>query len=159
MTNELREIEQNELAQKLEYREQIQEFENMLSQQPEATFGNSPLAPLVHMFAPGIYVRQITLPKDSICVGKIHKYEHPNFLMSGKVKVVTEDGGYEILEAPMVMISPAGTKRAVHALEDTVWVTVHATDDTDTDRIEKEITVESYDELPDCKELQCPSLE
>jgi quercetin dioxygenase-like cupin family protein len=155
MTNELIEIKQTELAQKLEYREQIQNFEDMLSQQPEATFGNSPLAPLVHMFAPGIYVRQITLPKDSICVGKIHKYEHPNFLMSGKVKVVTEDGGYEILEAPMVMISPAGTKRAVHALEDTVWVTVHATNETDLEKIEDEVIAKSYEELPTNKESLC----
>jgi hypothetical protein len=29
-----------------------------------------------HYFAPGIYMREMTMPKGSIVVGKIHKTEH-----------------------------------------------------------------------------------
>jgi len=136
-------------------RRDIQDFELSLKTVKGAIIGDSTALPLVHMFAPGMYVRQITLPKGSMCVGKIHKHEHPNFLMSGKVQVVTENGGCEILTAPMVMISPAGTKRAVHALEDTVWVTVHATNETDLEKIEDEVIAKSYEELPTNKESLC----
>lgn len=125
-------------------RERICEFEDMMRQVPGVQHGDS--MPLKHSFAPGIYVREIFIPKDSVVVGKIHRHEHPNFLMSGKVKVVTEGAGIQILEAPMSIISPAGTKRVVHALEDTVWITVHATNSTNLDEIEKEVIVESFDE-------------
>ncbi len=57
--------------------------------------------------------------------GKIHKHQHPNFLMSGEVVVVTEEGGEEHLVGPMSIMSPPGTKRALHALTDLVWITVH----------------------------------
>ena len=139
---------------KIAIRQDIQAFEDLLAAHPGAIHGDSEIAPLTHMFAPGIYVRQIFLPKGTVCTGKIHKHEHPNFLMSGKVEVVTEDGGIEILEAPIAMISPAGTKRAVHALEDAVWVTVHATNETHLEKIEDEVIAKSYDELPE-KEIRC----
>ena len=146
-------IEKREPNLSLQYREMIQQFEHEIGQIQGAVHGDSEFAPLTHMFAPGIYVRQIFLPKGSVCVGKIHRHEHPNFLMSGRVRVVTEDGGMEELVAPMVMISPAKTKRAVYALEDTVWVTCHATNETDLDKIEEEVIAKTYEEL-ESKEMQ-----
>ena len=140
--------------QQMEIRGNISDFEDYMRTRSDVILGDSDMAPLKHMFAPGIYVRQIFLPKGSVCVGKIHKHKHPNFLMSGVVDVVTEDGGIERLTAPMAMISPCGTKRAVHAIEDTVWITVHATNETDLDKIEEEVIAKTYDELPD-KELLC----
>jgi quercetin dioxygenase-like cupin family protein len=104
--------------------------------------------PLKHTYASGIYVREIFIPKGKLIVGKIHRYEHPNFLMSGKVVVVTEEGGTETIEAPKSMISPAGTKRVVMALEDTVWITVHLNpkDSTDPKEIEEDVIVKSYEQ-------------
>jgi hypothetical protein len=78
--------------------------------------------------------------------GKIHRHSHPNFLMSGEVIVVTENGGKEHLKAPLSMISEPGTKRAVVALEDTVWITVHVTNETDLDKIEDYVIAKSYDD-------------
>jgi hypothetical protein len=103
--------------------------------------------PLKHSYADGVYVREIFIPKNKVLVGKIHKHSHPNFLMKGKVTVITESGGRETLEAPLSMISPAGTKRVVWAHEDTVWITVHVTDKTDVDEIEQEVIVPSYNLL------------
>ena len=123
-------------------------FEKVLSKQEGAVFGDSDLCPLKHSFAPGIYVREIFIPKGVTIVGKIHKHEYPNFLMRGEVLVTTEQGGKEHLKAPLSMISPAGTKRAVLALEDTVWITCHATDETDLDKIEEYVIAKSYKELP-----------
>lgn len=127
---------------KLATREKILKFEAVIAQLPGAMFGDA--LPLKHSFADGQYIREIFIPKDMVLVGKIHRHCHANFLMSGTVVVVTESGGREYIQGPVVMVSPAGTKRAVYTLEDTWWVTVHNTDIQDIDEIEKEVIVESY---------------
>lgn len=104
--------------------------------------------PLKHSYADGIYVREIFIPKGKVLVGKIHRHEHPNFLLKGDVTVVTEEGGTERIIAPKSMISPAGTKRVVVANEDTIWVTVHLNVDNkrDPEEIEKDVIVPSYEQ-------------
>ena len=131
---------------KLAHRESIQMFEDMMCQRPDAQYGN--VFPLKHTFAPGIYIREIEMPAGTVVVGRIHKHEHPNFLMKGVVEVFTEEGGLERLEAPKSIISPAGTKRVVHVIEDCTWITVHATDETDIDKLEEELVTNDYAELP-----------
>lgn len=106
-------------------REDILNFENILSKSEGATFGDSPELPLTHRFSDGMYTREIFIPKGTLLTGKIHKHDHPNFLMSGEVLVVTESAGKEILKGPLTMISPPGTKRALYAMTDVTWVTVH----------------------------------
>ena len=98
-----------------------------------AVFGDSDLCPLTHSFAPEMYIREIQIPAGVLIVGKIHRHTHPNFLMSGRVSVFTEEGGIQHLSAPCYMISPAGTKRVVYAHEDTSWVTVHNNPENTTD--------------------------
>lgn len=127
-----------------EVRAMIQELEQALAQIPGAVFGDSDLCPLLHSFGDGIYMREIFIPKGTVLTGKIHKHAHPNFLMMGEVIVVTEQGGREHLVAPCAMISPAGTKRAVCALEDTVWITVHVTTSQDLAVIEQELIAPDY---------------
>lgn len=132
----------------------IIEFEELLKQVPGAVLGDNDLMPLKHSFAPGVYVREIFIPKGSVLTGKIHRHEHPNFLMKGEVIVVTEFGGREHLKAPMSMISKAGTKRAVYAMEDTVWITIHAnpTNETDLLKIEEFVIAPTYQDLLPTKE-------
>lgn len=110
------------------------------------------VCPLKHYFAPGAYGREIFIPKDSLIVGKIHKHSHLNMLMKGRVSVLTEDGP-KMLEAPLTMVSAAGTKRVVYTHEDTVWVTVHLTNETDLEKIEDEIIAKTYEEFEAMKEL------
>ena len=92
-------------------RQQIVDLENLMLSIDGCEVGDNNTCPLKHSFADGIYVREIFIPKDSIVVGKIHKHEHPNFLMSGTVKIVTEFED-ELLTGPLSIISKAGTKRA-----------------------------------------------
>lgn len=119
----------------------------------EQAIGNSPQfdveagMPLKHLFAPGAYGRQITVPKDHWVIGKIHKHAHLNFLMKGRVAVLTEDG-LMVMEAPFSFVSRVGAKRLVLALEDTVWATVHLTDKTDLAEIEDEVIAKTFDDVP-----------
>jgi hypothetical protein len=45
-----------------------------------------------HDFAPGIYLRQMTMSEDSVVLGAVHKRDHAWFLLKGYVTVVSEDG-------------------------------------------------------------------
>jgi hypothetical protein len=101
---------------------------------------------LQHVFAPGAYGRTLSFPKGTLIVGKIHKHAHLNVLSKGDVLVLTESGGLERMVGPLTMVSPPGTKRAVYALEDTVWTTVHLTDETDLEKIEDHVIAKTYEE-------------
>ena len=77
-----------------------------------------------HFFAPGMYLRELTVPAGMLIVGKIHKHEHFLLVLKGKAEVISEFGR-DVVEAGHISISPAGVKRVVLALEDTQFVTVH----------------------------------
>ncbi len=102
--------------------------------------------PLQHSFIDGVYVRTIHIPAGTVIVGKIHKHSHANILSQGEVSVFTEGGGLERLKGPLTMVSEAGTKRAVYAHTDTVWTTIHKTDETDLDKIERYVIADTYQE-------------
>lgn len=140
-----------------EQRDKIAEFERLLGSLPGAVHGDSQEFPLNHLFGGGIYCREIFLPAGSVCVGKIHKTTHPNFIMKGKCIVTTNfsDDPVEIT-APMYFFSEAGVKKVVCAIEDTTWVTVHITDETDLEIIEEQVIAKDYSELDETKHKELP---
>ena len=149
----------NDVATRERNRAAILTIEKALLEHPERIFGNqdivtvhgdNELCPLKHSFTNGMYVREIFIPAGFLIVGKIHKHDHPNFLLKGKVRILTEFEGESIIEAPMSIISKAGTKRALFTLEDTIWVTVHLNPNGHTefcDELEDEIIAKNYSEL------------
>lgn len=90
-----------------------------------------------HFYAPGMYLRELTVPAGMLIVGKIHKHAHFLMVLKGRAAVVSEFGRMEVT-AGHISVSPAGVKRAVLAIEDTQFVTVHVnpTDTQDLDVIE-----------------------
>ena len=129
-------------------RQNILDFESLLTQMPESFLGdNQNIAPLEHIFTDGIYVRKIFLPKDFLCTSKIHKKAHPYIILSGKVAVYTEHEGAQEITGPFLGITPPMTKRTVFAMEDTIWITFHRTDNIDLKAIEKEIIAPDFRSL------------
>lgn len=128
-------------------RKDIVDFEAKIGDLEGSFKGDSILCPLKHSFSDGVYVREIFIPAGTYLVGKIHKHEHPNFLLSGTVEVVTE-AGRESLVGPLSIMSPAGTKRALYAVTDLVWITVHhnPTNTQDLAILEKDIIADSYED-------------
>ena len=102
--------------------------------------------PVKHRFAKGCYLREILMPAGTRIIGKIHATEHFNILLTGKVTVITAEGS-EYIEAPFTFVSKAGVQKVVIIHEDCLWQTLHVTDKTELDEIEKEVIVESYDQL------------
>ena len=84
--------------------------------------------------------------KGTRIIGKIHATEHFNILLTGAVTVITAEGSEDIT-APYTFVSKAGVQKIVVIHEDCVWQTVHVTDKTDLDEIEKEVIVEDYSDL------------
>jgi len=95
------------------------------------------------LFCNGVYAREITIPKDTSLVGEIHLHDQINVVSQGKIRVATEEG-VRTIEAPAMFISPAGTKRAGYALEETVWTVFHATEHTNTEDIRKDFIADDY---------------
>ena len=137
-----------ELDHNLAIRDKVLELEAVMEKMAGAVSGKDvdQLAPVNNYFCKGNYAREIFITKDTCMVGKIHKHEHINVISQGKCIVVTEDGK-ETLEAPLTFISKAGIKRAVYAVEDTVWTTIHPTEQTDLSKVEDEVIAKSYREL------------
>lgn len=102
--------------------------------------------PVTHRFTKGCYLREIFMPKGTVIIGKIHATEHFNVLLKGDVTVLTAEG-VERIKAPHTFISLAGVQKVVAIHEDCVWQTIHVTDSTDLEEIEKEVIVDSYDNL------------
>ncbi len=101
---------------------------------------------LEHQFINGLYVRMVRLPAGMTFTTKIHKVEHPFFLMSGKCRVMTEEGVVEMV-GPMMGVTPPGTKRLMHIEEEVVWYTVHRTDKTNPQDVEEEVIAKDFKEF------------
>jgi len=98
--------------------------------------------PLKHHFSPGVYARELFIPKGTLLTGKVHKYPQLNIMSQGDMSVLTEDGIVRV-KAPFTVVSPAGTKRIAYAHEDTVWTTILATDETDIAKLEALFVVDT----------------
>ena len=102
--------------------------------------------PLRHCFGNKVYVREMTAPKGSILIGKMHKYKQVNIVVKGDISVLTEDG-WKRMKSGEMFESPAGIKRAGFTHEDTVWTTICGTEETEVDKAEDELTIGSYQEF------------
>ncbi len=92
-----------------------------------------------HHFAPGVYMREMRAPAGVCATGAIHKTEHLSIILRGRLKVVSTTSEPKIMESGDIWVSPPGSKRAAIFLEDTVWLTIHPTTETDVDKLGQEL--------------------
>lgn len=124
--------------------EKLFAIEAVLKQMPQVDL------PTRHCFGNNVYVREMTAPKGTIIIGKMHKYKQVNIVVKGDISVLTEDG-WKRLKAGDMFESPAGIKRAGFTHEDTVWTTICGTAETDIDKAEDQLTIGSYQEFLEYK--------
>lgn len=105
--------------------------------------------PVNHYFSDGIYARELIIPKGCCIVGAKHKTRHLFLVTKGHCLIADGDDVIEV-QAPFTSETIEGTKRAITALEDTVIMTFHVTDETDIDKIGDEI-LEPENTLPQWK--------
>ena len=119
--------------------------------------------PVKHTFTPGLYGREVRIPKGTLVTSKIHLTQHQYVVSQGAAAVWIEDVGWELIEAPHHGVTEPGTRRVLYVLEDIVWTTFHPTSETDPDKIEKEIIYAHTEHLkglshPVIEENTCHSL-
>lgn len=113
-------------------REAVTRLQSVLAPYPQVE-----LEP-VHYFAPGMYGRELAIPRDTVVVGKIHRHRHLTLLIKGTATINT-DRGMEKITAPHVWVSQEGAKRALYTESDCVFFTCHATNETDFEKLEAEL--------------------
>jgi quercetin dioxygenase-like cupin family protein len=89
-----------------------------------------------HNFSDGLYAKEMVVPKGFMIGTHAHKFSHLSILAKGKVIVKTDDSE-AFYEAPACIEIKEGVVHAIEALEDTVWFCIHATDETDIDKIDE----------------------
>jgi hypothetical protein len=83
------------------------------------------ICPVNHIFTENIYTREIFMPAGSLITSKIHKTQHPFFVLAGKASVWIDEGIEQVIEAPYRGITEPGTRRVLFIWEDCIWATVH----------------------------------
>jgi quercetin dioxygenase-like cupin family protein len=102
--------------------------------------------PAINHFVPTgglqIYVRELPIPKGVFMSGHRHKTDHVCMLLKGSLKLHA-NGSESVIKAGDVFIAKAGTQKAVEAMEDSVFCTLHATNTTDEQELERELIQKS----------------
>lgn len=98
-----------------------------------------------HTLIDGVYTRTLFIPKGSLLVGQIHLKECVNIIAKGDISILTETG-LGRFQAGHVAVSGPGIQKVGYAHEDTVFVNIFRTDETDISKIEDEIARESREE-------------
>jgi len=80
--------------------------------------------PVTHSFEPGMYVREMFIPKDTYFIGREHRHGHHCVLVSGSVVVMSADGETP-LSAPAELMTVPGYQMVLRALTDVVGRTYH----------------------------------
>jgi len=143
-----------EIRRRKEFRGRMIELENEILTHGMDKNELQEANPVKHTFAGGCYIREIHNPANHLIITKIHKKEHPFFLMKGYMSILTEDG-IEHIRAPYQGVTKPGTKRAIYTHEECTFITVHATDSTSIDDVEEEVVCAKYEDLPS----ECDAIE
>ena len=138
-----------EIRKRKEFRSKINELENAVVNADGGMTGEvlHKTNPVKHTFAGGCYIREIYNPANELIITKIHKKEHPFFLMKGEMSILTETG-IQHIKAPYQGITKPGTKRAIYTHEECTFITVHATNNTTIKDVEDEVVCTKYEDLP-----------
>lgn len=130
---------------KLELRELILYFEAEMLKLSQVEI------PVEHIFTDGVYTRKASFAAGTLAVGKLHKTEHLNVILKGRFKLIAEQSVEEVI-GPCVFVSKPGAKKMAFFVEDTVWLNVHATTETDVAKIEQLVLAKNYAEIELCQQ-------
>lgn len=90
----------------------------------------------VHHFSDGLYAKEMRIPKGYTAMSHQHHYSHLSLLAKGSVLVTTDNDSNKYVSPACIEIK-AGVNHAILALEDCVWYCIHATNETNADKIDK----------------------
>ena len=117
----------------------IHDVEDALLEQEQAP------VPLEESIVNGMYVRKIIIPAGTVLVSKVWLEPYLDIMVSGDITVYTEHGTKR-LKGLNVLPGRKLRKRVGLSHEDTVWITVHRTEELSTEHLEFSMTADSVEE-------------
>lgn len=102
---------------------------------------------LRHFWSGDVYCRELFMPAGAVVVGRIHKFDHMEIMLSGKVTLSTNDGSVEELSGYNVFEAQAGKKRVLYMHDDTMWLTFHSAPKADPDYLLDYLSCETYEQF------------
>ena len=98
----------------------------------------------LHHFAPGIYIREMRAPKGTLLTTYTHKTEYLSICLKGSAVIWSlPTGTTKRIDAPAIVPTQPGTRRVGYIYEDCVWLSIHATNETDIAKLEQDLFVET----------------
>ena len=91
-----------------------------------------------HYFSGGMYCRKVFRKAGTLIVGKVHKKDHFFLCAKGQIIAWSEKGMVTLNEGDVICSKP-GTKRVTLAVTDAIGITVHKTNKTNLEKIEKDL--------------------
>jgi hypothetical protein len=97
-----------------------------------------------HLFAPGLYIRELTMGTGTLALGHAHKTTHLCIVLKGALNVLAPDGRVITLRAPLEFIAQPGRKLA-YVVEDCVFINVfpNPDDERDIGKLEERLLIKS----------------
>lgn len=91
----------------------------------------------------GIAAKMVFFPAGVTVVGGMHRFENMNIMVCGDMTVTTdgESKRITVINEPVFIVSPAGSKRAAYVHSDTYWISLHPTESKTVEDVEKEFVV------------------
>lgn len=127
------------------------DLEAVLRLEAELLAGPQIECPTKHYFSPGLYAREMFIPKGTVLTGATHKVRHLAVFV-GDISV-WEAGKVKRLTGHHTFISEPGAKRAGYAHADTYCTGFFPTDKTDIAELEREL-IEEDPALLQCNKPQ-----
>lgn len=89
----------------------------------------------VHHFSSGVYAKELRIPAGMI--GRMHKHQHDHLSVLALGRAwVTIDGARTMYQPGSVITIKAGSYHEVRAIDDIVWLCIHATEETDPAKVD-----------------------
>ena len=89
-----------------------------------------------HHFSDGLYAKRIFIPQGFEIGQHAHEYSHLSILAKGRVLVKTDQDVKEYT-APACIEIKSKVHHVIEALEDSEWYCIHATEETNIEKIDQ----------------------
>ena len=80
--------------------------------------------PLKQLRGHHLYVREAKYPRGTLIIGRVHKYAHVFYIVSGKI-TIWDSTGKRTLTGPLLVESAAGIQRIGYAHTDVICMNMH----------------------------------
>lgn len=94
-----------------------------------------------HFFSDGVYARVCTIEPGCAVIGKTHKTNHLSVILEGTI-TISSKYGTALYNAPYIIHSMAGDKRAVIAHTKVKYMTIHPTEETNIAKLEEMLVID-----------------